>query len=258
MITFLARRLWLPALVLVGWWFAAQGGSFYMPKPGKTFDAMAQFFTSEGLQQDVLPTLSKLALGYAIAVVAGVGLGILLARLPLLRMALDPTLNFLRALPPPALLPFAIVAFGLGTTMKVWLIAFGAIWPTLLNTTDAMRAQARDLDDLRRIFRIPRLWQLFVVEIPAASPQIFAGMRTSLQYALTLIVLSELVASTGGIGHSVLLAQRQFQIDKMWAGILLLGLIGLILNTLFTWAEHRALRWQLGRQQQHAEGWITR
>jgi ABC-type nitrate/sulfonate/bicarbonate transport system permease component len=84
------------------------------------------------------------------------------------------------------------------------------------------------------------------VMLPAASPQIFAGMRTSLSLALILMVISEMVASTNGIGYFVLQSQRTFAIPEMWSGILLLGILGYTLNGAFVLIERRVLRWHRG------------
>jgi len=88
--------------------------------------------------------------------------------------------------------------------------------------------------------------RLRYVTLPAASPQIFAGMRTSLSLALILMVVSEMVASTNGIGYFVLQSQRTFDIPQMWAGILLVGVLGYLLNAVFTLVEHHLLRWHRG------------
>jgi ABC-type nitrate/sulfonate/bicarbonate transport system permease component len=82
--------------------------------------------------------------------------------------------------------------------------------------------------------------------LPAAGPQIFAGMRTSLSLALILMVISEMVASTNGIGYFVLQSQRSFDIPEMWSGILLIGIIGYALNVVFLLIERRVLRWHRG------------
>jgi ABC-type nitrate/sulfonate/bicarbonate transport system permease component len=87
---------------------------------------------------------------------------------------------------------------------------------------------------------------LLRVTLPAASPQIFAGMRLSLSLALILMVISEMVASTNGIGYFVLQSQRAFAIPEMWSGILLLGILGYVLNAAFTLVERRVLRWHRG------------
>ena len=130
--------------------------------------------------------------------------------------------QFLRAVPPPSLIRFGIVVLGTGTAMKVFLIAFVCVWPVLLNTLDGVRGVDPTLRDTARVYGIPLRDRVRYVLLPAAGPQIFAGMRTSLSLALILMVISEMVASTNGIGYFVLQSQRTFAIPEMWSGIILL------------------------------------
>ena len=155
-------------------------------------------------------------------------------------------MEFLRAIPPPALLPFAILVIGVGNSMKVFIIAFVCIWPILLNTIAGVTGVDPTLLETTRVYGISRRDRLWRVMLPAASPQIFAGMRTSLSLALILMVISEMVASTNGIGYFVLQSQRTFAIPEMWSGILLLGILGYTLNGAFVLIERRVLRWHRG------------
>ena len=102
------------------------------------------------------------------------------------------------------------------------------------------------LRDTSRVYGISSRDRVLKVMFPAAAPQIFAGMRTSLSLALILMVISEMVASTNGIGYFVLQCQRSFDIPEMWSGILLLGILGYALNGIFLLIERRALRWHRG------------
>ena len=135
-------------------------------------------------------------------------------------------MQFLRAIPAPALLPFAILVLGVGNSMKIFIIAFVCLWPVLLNTIDGVAGVDPTLRETARVYRIGARDRILRVMLPAAAPQIFAGMRTSLSLALILMVISEMVASTNGIGYFVLQSQRSFAIPEMWSGILLLGLLG--------------------------------
>jgi ABC-type nitrate/sulfonate/bicarbonate transport system permease component len=175
-----------------------------------------------------------------------VAIGIPLGLSPLLRRAMSPIVEFLRAIPPPALLPFAIVVLGVGNSGKVFLIAFVCLWPVLLNTIDGVMGIDPTLRETARSYGVSGRDRLLRIVLPAASPQIFAGMRTSLSLALILMVISEMVASTNGIGFFVLQSQRSFAIPEMWAGILLLGLLGYTLNLIFLLAERRVLAWHRG------------
>jgi ABC-type nitrate/sulfonate/bicarbonate transport system permease component len=198
----------------------------------------------------VLPSVTHLVVGYAIAVVAGIGLGVLLALNRWVRDGANPLMHFLRALPAPALLPFAIVAIGIGASMKIALIAFGAMFPILLNTLDGVRAIDPTVVDTCDVYRLPLSLRLRAVVLPAALPQVFTGLRVGLQVALLLMVVSEMVASTGGIGYLIIQSQQEFTTPKMWAGILLLGILGYLLNVIFGLVERRSIRWYFGSREQ--------
>jgi ABC-type nitrate/sulfonate/bicarbonate transport system permease component len=184
--------------------------------------------------------------GFAIAVVLGVVGGLMLGLSARARRAAAPIVEFLRAIPPPALLPFAILVVGVGASMKVFIIAFVCVWPILLNTIDGVTSVDPTLRDTTRVYGIPDRDRIWRVMLPAASPQIFAGLRTAVSLALILMVISEMVASTNGIGYFVLQSQRTFAIPEMWSGILLLGILGYVLNGGFVLLERRLLRWHRG------------
>jgi ABC-type nitrate/sulfonate/bicarbonate transport system permease component len=128
--------------------------------------------------------------------------------------------------------------------MKITIIAFGAMWPTLLNTIDGVRGVAPELRLVATAYRFTRWERIRYVTLPAAGPQIAAGLRTTLQISIILIVVSEMVASTGGIGYYVLLSQQTFAVPETWAGTILLGLIGFLCNALFAVAERHVLQWK--------------
>ena len=160
--------------------------------------------------------------------------------------ATAPIVEFLRSIPPPALIPFAIVVIGVGDDMKVFIIGFVCLWPVLLNTIDGINGIDPTLKDTARVYGISGRDKLLRMTLPAASPQIFAGMRLSLSLALILMVISEMVASTNGIGFFVLQSQRSFAIPEMWSGILLLGILGYVFNLVFMIIERRVLAWHRG------------
>ncbi len=249
-----ARRLAAPALevtvpiALLALWavWSASTDTFYFPPLTEILATFEETWLFERVGSDVLPSLRRLGLGYAIAVVVAVAIGLPLGLSPMLRRATSPLVEFLRAVPPPALLPFAIVVLGVGDSGKVFLIAFVCIWPVLLNTIDGVTGIDPTLNDTARVYGVGGRQRLLQIVLPAASPQIFAGMRTSLSLALILMVISEMVASTNGIGFFVLQSQRSFAIPEMWSGILLLGLLGYLLNVIFLLVERRVLAWHRG------------
>jgi ABC-type nitrate/sulfonate/bicarbonate transport system permease component len=237
----------VPITLLVLWGVLSAGSkTYYFPPLTDIFTAFKDNWLFSRVSSDVVPSLSRMFAGYAIAVVVAIVAGLLLGLSRRARKAADPILEFLRAIPPPALLPFAILVVGVGNGMKVFIIAFVCLWPVLLNTMDGVNGVDPTLRETADVYGV-RWWdRIWGVMLPAASPQIFAGMRTSLSLALILMVISEMVASTNGIGYFVLQSQRTFAIPEMWSGIFLLGILGYVLNAGFMLIERRVLRWHRG------------
>jgi ABC-type nitrate/sulfonate/bicarbonate transport system permease component len=237
----------IPVLLLVLWGVLSAGSkTYYFPPLTDIFTSFKDNWLFSRWGSDVLPSLSRMFAGFAIAVVLGVGLGLLLGLSRRARLAADPVVEFLRAIPPPALLPFAILVLGVGNDMKIFIIALVCLFPILLNTIDGVAAVDPTLRDTTKVYGVPRGDRLWRVMLPAASPQIFAGMRISLSLALILMVISEMVASTNGIGYFVLQSQRTFAIPEMWSGIFLLAILGYVFNAGFMLIERRTLRWHRG------------
>jgi len=192
---------------------------------------------------DVIPSLLRLTIGFAAAVVAGITIGVVLGVSRIVRLLSVPTVSFLRSIPAVALLPLSIVLFGIGTAQKVSIIAFVCCWPIVLNTADGIASLDSTMMMTARSYHIGGLDRIRNVIIPAITPRIFAGMRVSLSLAVLLLVTSEMVAATSGIGFFVWQAQLRFSIPDMWAGIILLGLLGYGLNAAFDAVERRICRW---------------
>ena len=232
-------------LLALYWWWSAAADSFYFPPLSDILTTVGQTWVFERVDDDVVPSLSRLLSGLAIAVVTGVGGGLVLG-LTRVRQVVSPIAEFLRAIPPVALIPAGIVTLGVGEMMKISIIASACVWPILLNTIDGAAGVETTLLETARSYGIRPFDRLRFVIVPAALPRIFAGVRTSLSLALVLMVVSEMVASTNGIGFFILRAQRSFAIAEMWSGVVLLGLLGCALNYGFTIVERRVLRWHRG------------
>jgi ABC-type nitrate/sulfonate/bicarbonate transport system permease component len=242
-----ALEITVPLLVLVVWGLLSAGSeSFYFPPLTSILSTFADIWLFERIGSDVVPSLVRMGLGYSTAVLIAIVVGVLLGLMRRGRLVAGPIVEFLRSIPPPALLPFAILVFGTGTDMKVFIIAFVCLWPILLNTIDGVTGVDPTLRETTRVYGVSTIDRIRLVVMPAAAPQIFAGMRTSLSLALILMVISEMVASTNGIGYFVLQAQRRFNMPEMWSGIFVLGILGYALNAGFVLVERRVLRWHRG------------
>lgn len=208
----------------------------------------SRLFLSDVVFHDVFSSLGRLAAGWGIAVVVGIAGGVLLGRSQRAMDYVGPLLAFMRAVPPPALVPVFITLLGIGAPMQVSVIVFGVVWPILLNTVDGARSVDQVKVDTAACFRISRRQWILGVILPSAMPKIFAGLRVSLSLALVLMVISELVGSTNGIGYQLVFSQHQFDFPTMWAGIVLLGVLGYLLNTVLLAAQRRVLNWQPGTE----------
>jgi ABC-type nitrate/sulfonate/bicarbonate transport system permease component len=195
----------------------------------------------------VLPSLERIGLGFAIAVLVGILIGIPLGLSRWGRLWAMPHIEYWRAIPPPALLPISVVLLhSIGNLQKVSFIAFFCLFPVLLNTIDGTRGIDPTLVETARSYGLGRLEAIRRVVLPAASPQIVAGMRNSLALAVIMMVLSEYFASTSGVGYVLLISKNTFQFGPMWAAILLIGVLGYVLNLLFLLGERRFLAWHRG------------
>ncbi|SDY53005.1 ABC-type nitrate/sulfonate/bicarbonate transport system, permease component [Micromonospora pattaloongensis] len=237
----------LPAVLFAAWWVStANSDNFYVPPLRTILETFGQLWTLEKLQADVWPSLWRLAVGYAIACLVGVALGVLVGSSRTVRATLEPVLEFFRAVPPPVLVPVIMLFAGIDHTMKIVVIAVGSLWPVLLNTVEGVRAVDEVLSDTCRSYGLTGVARLRHLVLRAASPQIVAGMRQALSIAIILMVISEMTAASNGLGYTIVEAQRSFAIPEMWSGILLLGLLGFLLSMVFRFVENRALAWYHG------------
>jgi ABC-type nitrate/sulfonate/bicarbonate transport system permease component len=244
----LALEVLVPIAIVALWWASSSSSTnFFFPPLERILDTFGNVWLSgDRFTADALPSLGRLAAGYALGCLLGVGAGLWLGLAPRARAFADPIAQFGRSIPAPAVIPPALVLLGVGSPMKIAVIALGSLWPVLLNTIDGVRGQDRTPHEMARAYGITGGERIVRIVLPAAAPQIFAGLRTSLSIALILMVISEMVASTNGIGNFVLQSQRTFAIPDMWSGILLLGLLGVALSLAFAAVERRALRWHRG------------
>lgn len=236
-------------VIAVIWMWSSNSGIYFFPPLSDVLTTFGNTWFSERLLSDVLPSLRRMSIGYLTAAVIGLLAGICLGQSPRLSAALAPVLEFIRAIPAVAVIPLAIFLLGVDDTAKVILIAFICVWPVLLNTIDGVRGMDSNLLETARVYGISWWRRQTRVILPATMPQVFAGLRTSLAFALIMLVTSEMLASTNGIGFFVLQAQRTFAMQEMWAGILLIGIFGYVLNLLFVVVERYAIDWHRGANQ---------
>ncbi|GLY16781.1 nitrate ABC transporter permease [Kineosporia sp. NBRC 101677] len=247
----MSAALLLPVVLLSVWWIVtADSTNFFWPPLRDILGTFGETWMHGRISTDVLPSVTRLAVGYLLALVLGVTAGLFIGLSAVLRALSEPALEFFRAVPPPVLVPIIALFTGYtGATSKIVTIALGCLWPVLLNTVEGVRAVDEVLLDTARSYRMSRRSTLVHVILRSASPQIAAGARQGLSIAVILMVISEMFGANHGLGASVVQFQRSFAVPQMWTGIIVLGLLGVTLSVIFRIVENRALAWYRGLRQ---------
>jgi len=241
-------ELAVPIAILGAWQlWTVHAHSQYFPRLSTILVEFKDMWLFSEFGTHVVPSLERIGLGFGIAVVAGIALGIPLGLSRWGRAAAMPHIEYWRAIPPPALLPISVVLLhSIGNRQKVSFIAFFCLFPVLLNTIDGVRGIDPTLVDTARSYGMRSFERVRRIVLPAALPQIAAGMRNSLSLAVITMVLAEYFSSTSGVGYVLLISKNTFQLAPMWAAIVLIGVLGYVLNVLFIVAERRLLAWHRG------------
>jgi ABC-type nitrate/sulfonate/bicarbonate transport system permease component len=191
----------------------------------------------------ILSTLWRMLRGYAIGCAIGIPLGFAIALWRPVRMAVWPTIELLRPIPIPAIIPPLIFLLGLGDGLKLTSIAFASLFPVTLNTVAGVLAVEPVYRQVAKTFGLTRIATLWRVVFPASLPFIFAGLRTSLGLAFVVTVVAEMIAGQDGIGYYLMSMQFAMRAADMYAAVILLTFIAYLLNQAFVKAEARVIRW---------------
>jgi ABC-type nitrate/sulfonate/bicarbonate transport system permease component len=215
-----------------------------LPPPSLIAPALWTILRTGSFLAPLGQTLGMLAIGYGIACVAGISLGLLMGSSDYAYGLLEPLIEAVRPIPKPALIPAMVIFLGIGAGMKITIVALAALFPILINTLQGVRGTDPVLLATARTLGCTRGETLRKIVLPAALPMILTGMRVSLGMGLVLVILAEMLAAESGIGFLILDLQRSFQVRPMYAWIVILAVVGLLLNMLFEMAEERAVPWR--------------
>ena len=197
-----------------------------------------------GLGSEFGATLVRVLGGWSLAAIAGVSLGAIVGLSPPVGAYVRPTLEFFRWLPAVVIIPPAILMFGLSEQMMLAVIVFGVMWPILLATVHGFVSIEPRLREVAAALEMNTLSYLWRFALPAAMPDILAGVRISLAVALILAVVVEMLTGYPGMGRYILLAQQSFRAPDLYAGIVILGVFGFVLDLLASLGERYILRWR--------------
>ena len=220
----------------------------FLPSPQAVLSAGLEMVRSGELLGDLAATAQRVLLGFGLAVLVSVPLGIVMGTFQAGQALFEPVIALLRYLPASAFIPLLIIWLGLGEPSKIALLFVGTVFFNTLMTADVVRTVPRSLIDVSYTLGAYRNEVLRKVVVPHSLPGIIDAIRVNAAAAWNFVVVAELVNSTAGLGYRIVRAQRFLQTDKIFAGILLIGAIGLCIDQLFRFAHRRAFPWLKGNK----------
>ena len=239
-----------PILLLALWeglLAAGVGDRRFVPAPSDIFGQFVQVTMSGELITHTLVTLYRVSVGYVIGAAPAVAVGLLMAMSKPVRIFFDPLIAALFPIPKVALMPLLLLAFGFGDASKIALVAIGVFFPVCVNTYAGASNIEKIYWDVGKNFGASH-WTMFRrVVLPGALPMIFAGLKIALAVAFIILVASEFVATKSGIGYMIWNSWELLQVDIMFAGIVTIGILGLISSVLFEWVQARVIPWKQER-----------
>jgi nitrate/nitrite transport system permease protein len=251
----LLAHLLPPLMVLVlllgAWEMFASGPGSSLPPPSKvvqdTWELIVNPFADnggndKGLGWQILASLERVAKGYALAVLAGVALGVLVGQSTWALRGLDPLFQVLRTVPPLAWLPISLAGFRDGEPSAIFVIFITAIWPIIINTSVGIRNIPQDYRNVARVIRLGPLEVFWKIMLPAAAPYIFSGLRIGVGLSWLAIVAAEMLIGGVGIGFFIWDAWNSSLISDIIIALVLVGLVGFALDRLVAWVGHLVTR----------------
>jgi NitT/TauT family transport system permease protein len=235
-------------LVILLWQYAfatQQSGSYLIPSPFATFQKLISFFQEVSIFRDLYETLFRMLLGYFLAGIFGILVGLLLGSFPIAKQMFDSPIDFFRSIPVTALYPVFVLVFGIGSQSKIAMIFWASFFVVCINTiygvvqTNPIRRKMAQLYGAN-------WFQVFTkVTLFDALPATMVGLRVAVSYALIVSILTEMfMGSQYGIGAKITETYNLYQIDAMFALIIITGLLGYMLNILFVKIESKFVGWK--------------
>ncbi|MBI1280568.1 MAG: ABC transporter permease subunit [Anaerolineaceae bacterium] len=238
----------LSLVIIFGvWGILSYGGfvkpSYFLPTPTQVITAGAHMIQTGELRENAQASLSVVIIGWIIATLLAVPLGILMGSLKIVEAFLEPIVDFVRYLPVSAMIPLLILYIGIGIEEKIAVIFIGTFFQLILLVADVATHVANDLLDSAYTLGASRIRVLTTVLIPATLPGVMDALRITLGWAWTYLIVAELVAAEHGLGIMILESERGLRTDRIFVGLVTIGLLGFASDFLFKWLHRRLLPW---------------
>jgi len=236
-----ARGL-IPLVLFLVAWQLLQGPSPDFPRPSTWWTAVSHLATRHSLWPAVWATLYTFTVGLAISSLLGFGLGILIGTNVAMRQWSSMLLEYFRALPPPVIIPIAVLIAGYSPSMKIAVIAITASWPILLNTISGVASIHNLQFDVARSLRMSKFEMLWKIAIPATIPDFLLGVRVALSLAIITTLLVEMFTGLPGVGFLIMLGQRSYDSREVFGLLAIIGIMAFLLTLIFAIVEGLVLR----------------
>lgn len=241
--TLMALSVGIP---LILWWMISSTGlipPLFLPSPAQVGAAFVRLWESGTLAKDIAASLLRVIAGFSLAAIVSIPLGILMGTFSSFRALLEPIIGIVRYMPAPAFIPLLILYLGIGELPKIMLIFIGVLFFNTLMVMDAVKFVPKEL--IETTYTLGGLRNSVVLQVitPYVLPTIIDAGRVNMAAAWNLVIVAELVAATEGLGRRISVAQRYLRTDEIFAGLIIIGLIGLAIDLLFRLLLRVSARW---------------
>lgn len=229
------------------WWlisFSGLANPALLPGPGKVINAFVEMTMDGTIFKHIAVSVARALGGFLLAAVIAIPLGILIGRSRWVFAIVDPWVEILRPVPPIAFLPLVVLWFGIGETSKLVVVAYGAMFPILINTVYGVRSIENSLIRAARALGASSRQIFYLVVLPAAVPSVVTGLRLGAGMAIFVLVAAELLGSSAGLGWLIMDSREHFFTDRIMVGIVSLGVVGYLINRGLLIAERLIVRWR--------------
>jgi NitT/TauT family transport system permease protein len=234
------------ALPLLLWWLVTTFGNIdpkFLPSPAKVLEAFGRLWSTRELLKDTVASLWRVGVGFLLAAILSIPVGVLMGSFPSIRALLEPLFGLMRYMPAPAFIPLLILYLGIGEGPKVTLIFIGVFFFNSLMVMDTVKFVPKDLIEATYMLGGNRWEALTQVILPHVLPGILDSCRINLAAAWQLVIVSELIAATEGLGRRISVAGRFLKTDEIFVGLIVIGVIGLAFDLFFQYLLRVTCKW---------------
>lgn len=217
--------------------------ALFLAAPSQIVQAIYALTLTGEMQRHMAISGIEFAIGYVIASVIGIGLGLAMASSPRAKQALQPWISGLYATPTIALAPLFILWLGIGIWSKVLVVIFLVLFPVTINTEAGLRTTSERLIEMLRSFGATPRQIFFKVSLPSAMPFILAGLKLGIGRGLIGVVVAELFGSRAGLGRLISQSADAFNMPELFAGVIVLAVAGILMTAGFSWVEKKLVPW---------------